>query len=176
VCSLSPPARSPTSRDRRKVVAARSRPEIGGRPTSCCQACPSSKDSRSHAGSRAGFAKIRERPGQIIIAAATHPVPDKQRHVAPLAAKRRGLTDGEVRRNAGHGWRRDKAVIFYLDGYKDDAGKAERGGSAASPIPCLISVSAAPASRVQVSQQLLVDITSRPRRRRWRSASRRAST
>ena len=36
------------------------------------------------------------RPGQIIVELGSHPVPDKQRHVAPLAAKGAAFLDGEV--------------------------------------------------------------------------------
>ena len=36
------------------------------------------------------------RTGQIIVELGSHPVPDKQRHVAPLAAKGASFLDGEV--------------------------------------------------------------------------------
>src|SRR4029079_13716768 len=36
------------------------------------------------------------RPGQVIVELGSHPIPDKQKHVAPLAAKGAAYLDGEV--------------------------------------------------------------------------------
>src|SRR5262249_42885167 len=51
------------------------------------------------------------RPGQIIVELGSHPVPDKQRHVAPLAAKGAAFLDGEVSGTPGMVAAR-KAVIY----------------------------------------------------------------
>ena len=64
------------------------------------------------------------RPGQIIVELGSHPVPDKQRHVAAFAAKGASFLDGEVSGTPGMVSAR-KAVI-YLAGDKEACAKAER--------------------------------------------------
>jgi 3-hydroxyisobutyrate dehydrogenase-like beta-hydroxyacid dehydrogenase len=93
------------------------------------------------------------RPGQIIIELGSHPVPDKQRHVAPLAAKGALFLDGEVSGTPGMVAAR-KAVI-YLAGDKDAAAKAEHvvKGFADS---CLYFGVFGAASRVKLVNNLLV--------------------
>jgi 3-hydroxyisobutyrate dehydrogenase-like beta-hydroxyacid dehydrogenase len=93
------------------------------------------------------------RPGQIIIELGSHPVADKQRHVAPLAAKGAVFLDGEVSGTPGMVAAR-KAVI-YLAGDKDAAAKAERvvKGFADS---CLYFGPFGAASRVKLVNNLLV--------------------
>lgn len=51
------------------------------------------------------------RPGQIIVELGSHPVPDKEKHVAPLAAKGAAYIDGEVSGTPGMVAAR-KAVIY----------------------------------------------------------------
>jgi 3-hydroxyisobutyrate dehydrogenase-like beta-hydroxyacid dehydrogenase len=51
------------------------------------------------------------RPGQIIVELGSHPVPDKEKHVAPLAAKGAAFIDGEVSGTPGMVAAR-KAVIY----------------------------------------------------------------
>ncbi len=63
------------------------------------------------------------RPGQIIVELGSHPVPEKQKHVAPLAAKGAAFLDGEVSGTPGMVAAR-KAVI-YLGGDADAAKKVE---------------------------------------------------
>ena len=93
------------------------------------------------------------RPGQIIVELGSHPVPDKQRHVAPLAAKGAAFLDGEVSGTPGMVAAR-KAVI-YLAGDKDAAAKVERAvaGFADS---CLYFGQFGAASRVKLVNNLLV--------------------
>jgi 3-hydroxyisobutyrate dehydrogenase len=95
------------------------------------------------------------RPGQIIVELGSHPVPDKERHVAPLAAKGAVLLDGEVSGTPGMVAAR-KAVI-YLAGDKQACAKAERvvGGFADS---CLYFGPFGAASRVKLINNLLVAI------------------
>jgi 3-hydroxyisobutyrate dehydrogenase-like beta-hydroxyacid dehydrogenase len=63
------------------------------------------------------------RPGQIVVELGSHPVPDKQKHVAPLAAKGVAYIDGEVSGTPGMVAAR-KAVI-YLGGDADACKKVE---------------------------------------------------
>src|SRR4051794_16704742 len=63
------------------------------------------------------------RPGQIIVELGSHPVPAKQKQVAPLAAKGAAYLDGEVSGTPGMVSAR-KAVI-YLGGDADAAKKVE---------------------------------------------------
>ena len=51
------------------------------------------------------------RPGQIVVELGSHPVPDKERHVAPFAAKGTAFIDGEVSGTPGMASAR-KAVIY----------------------------------------------------------------
>jgi 3-hydroxyisobutyrate dehydrogenase-like beta-hydroxyacid dehydrogenase len=94
-------------------------------------------------------------PGQIIVELGSHPVPDKQRHVAPLAAKGAVFLDGEVSGTPGMVSAR-KAVI-YLAGDKEACAKAERvvAGFADS---CLYFGAFGAASRVKLVNNLLVAI------------------
>ena len=95
------------------------------------------------------------RAGQIIVELGSHPVPDKQRHVAPLAAKGASFLDGEVSGTPGMVLAR-RAVI-YLAGDKEACAKAERtvGGFADS---CLYFGRFGAASRVKLVNNLLVAI------------------
>ena len=63
------------------------------------------------------------RPGQIIVELGSHPVPDKQKHVAALASKGAAYIDGEVSGTPGMVAAR-KAVI-YLGGDADACKRVE---------------------------------------------------
>jgi 3-hydroxyisobutyrate dehydrogenase len=63
------------------------------------------------------------RAGQVIVELGSHPVPDKEKHVAPLAAKGAAYIDGEVSGTPGMVSAR-KAVI-YLGGDADACKKVE---------------------------------------------------
>jgi len=63
------------------------------------------------------------RPGQIVVELGSHPVPEKQKHVAPLAAKGTAYIDGEVSGTPGMVAAR-KAVI-YLGGDAEACKKVE---------------------------------------------------
>ena len=64
------------------------------------------------------------RAGQVIVELGSHPIPDKQKHVAPLAAKGAAYLDGEVSGTPGMVAAR-KGVI-YLGGDAAAAKKIER--------------------------------------------------
>jgi 3-hydroxyisobutyrate dehydrogenase-like beta-hydroxyacid dehydrogenase len=95
------------------------------------------------------------RPGQIIVELGSYPVPDKERHVAPLASKGAVFLDGEVSGTPGMVSAR-KAVI-YLAGDKEACAKAERyvGGFADT---CLYFGPFGAASRVKLVNNLLVAV------------------
>jgi 3-hydroxyisobutyrate dehydrogenase-like beta-hydroxyacid dehydrogenase len=101
-----------------------------------------------------GLAKSA-RPGQVVVELGSHPVPDKERHVAPLAAKGAAFLDGEVSGTPGMVAAR-KAVI-YLAGDAEACKKAERvvAGFADS---CLYFGKFGAASRVKLVNNLLVAI------------------
>jgi 3-hydroxyisobutyrate dehydrogenase-like beta-hydroxyacid dehydrogenase len=95
------------------------------------------------------------RPGQIVIELGSHPVPDKQRQIAPLKAKGADFIDGEVSGTPGMVSAR-KGVV-YLAGDRDACKKAEDvvAGFADS---CLYFGEFGAASRVKLVNNLLVAI------------------
>src|SRR5947199_5155163 len=135
-------------------VPARSPAEIGAQAEVVFSCLPSSEALEEVVQGPQGLIESA-RPRQIIVELGSHPVPDKQRHVAPLAAKGAAFLDGEVSGTPGMVAAR-KAVI-YLAGDKDAAGKVERvvGGFADS---CLYFGPFGAASRVKLVNNLLVAI------------------
>jgi len=135
-------------------VPARSPAEIGAQTDIVFSCLPSSEALEEVVQGPNGLMKSA-RAGQIIVELGSHPVPDKQRHVAPLAAKGAAFLDGEVSGTPGMVAAR-KAVI-YLAGDKDAAGKVERvvGGFADS---CLYFGPFGAASRVKLVNNLLVAV------------------
>jgi 3-hydroxyisobutyrate dehydrogenase-like beta-hydroxyacid dehydrogenase len=135
-------------------VAARSPAEIGAEAEIVFSCLPSSQALDEVVQGANGLLKSA-RAGQIIVELGSHPVPDKERHVAPLAAKGARFLDGEVSGTPGMVSAR-KAVI-YLAGDKDACAKAERHvrGFADS---CLYFGPFGAASRVKLVNNLLVAI------------------
>jgi 3-hydroxyisobutyrate dehydrogenase-like beta-hydroxyacid dehydrogenase len=95
------------------------------------------------------------RPGQIVVELGSYPVPVKERHVAPLAAKGAFFIDGEVAGTPGMVLAR-KGVVF-LAGDEQACKKAERvvAGFADS---CIYFGRFGAASRVKLINNLLVSI------------------
>jgi 3-hydroxyisobutyrate dehydrogenase-like beta-hydroxyacid dehydrogenase len=93
--------------------------------------------------------------GQIIVELGSHPVGDKERHVAPLAAKGAHFLDGEVSGTPGMVAAR-KAVI-YLAGDKNACASAQRVVAGFSD-SCLYFGRFGAASRVKLVNNLLVAI------------------
>jgi len=112
-------------------IAARSPAEIGAQADIVFSCLPSSEALDEVIQGPDGLLKSA-RAGQVIVELGSHPVPDKERHVAPLAAKGAAFLDGEVSGTPGMVAAR-KAVI-YLAGDKEACTKAERlvGGFADS--------------------------------------------
>src|SRR5262245_2604311 len=135
-------------------VAARSPPDTGAEAEIVFSCLPSSQALDEVVQGADGLIKSA-RPGQIIVELGSHPVPDKERHVVPLAAKGARFLDGEVSGTPGMVSAR-KAVI-YLAGEKEACAKAERfvGGFADS---CLYFGPFGAASRVKLVNNLLVAI------------------
>jgi len=135
-------------------VPARSPAEIGAQTDIVLSCLPSSQALEDVMQGPSGLVQSA-RPGQIIIELGSHPVPDKQRHVAPLAAKGAAFLDGEV--SGTPGMVAGRKAVIYLAGDKDAAGKAERvvGGFADS---CLYFGPFGAASRVKLVNNLLVAI------------------
>src|SRR5215472_11922520 len=135
-------------------VAARSPAEIGAETDIVFSCLPSSQALEEVVHGPHGFIKSA-RPGQIIVELGSHPVPDKERHVGPLAAKGAIFLDGEVSGTPGMVSAR-KAVI-YLAGDKEACAKAERfvRGFADS---CLYFGTFGAASRVKLVNNLLVAV------------------
>ena len=135
-------------------VAARSPAEIGAEAEIVFSCLPSSQALDEVVQGANGLVKSA-RPGQVIVELGSHPVPDKDRHVAPLAAKGASFLDGEVSGTPGMVAAR-KAVI-YLAGDKEACAKAEPyvRGFADS---CLYFGPFGAASRVKLVNNLLVAI------------------
>jgi 3-hydroxyisobutyrate dehydrogenase-like beta-hydroxyacid dehydrogenase len=95
------------------------------------------------------------RPGQIIVELGTHPVPDKEKHVAPLKAKGAAFLDGEVSGTPGMVTAR-KAVI-YLGGDADAAKRVEPTIKGFADM-CLYFGPFGAASKVKLVNNLLVAI------------------
>src|ERR1051325_2102062 len=95
------------------------------------------------------------RPGQIIVELGSHPIPDKQKHVATLARKGATYLDGEVSGTPGMGSAR-KAVI-YLGGDAEAAKKVEPVIKGFSDM-CLYFGPFGAATKVKLINNLLVAI------------------
>jgi 3-hydroxyisobutyrate dehydrogenase-like beta-hydroxyacid dehydrogenase len=135
-------------------IAGRSAADVGAQADVVFSCLPSSQALEEVVQGPHGLIKSARR-GQIIVELGSHPVPDKERHVAPLAAKGAVFLDGEVSGTPGMVSAR-KAVI-YLAGDKEACAKAERfvGGFADS---CLYFGPFGAASRVKLVNNLLVAI------------------
>src|ERR1700730_14786099 len=128
--------------------------EIGAQADIVFSCLPSSQALAEVVAGPAGLLNAA-RPGQVIVELGSHPVPDKSRHVAPLARRGAAFLDGEVSGTPGMVSAR-KAVI-YLAGDKDACAKAERvvAGFADS---CLYFGPFGAASRVELVNNLLVAV------------------
>ena len=107
------------------------------------------------------------RPGQIVVELGSHPVPDKQRQIAPLKEKGAIFIDGEVSGTPG--------MVSATQGRdlsrrrRRRPARRSRAWSRALPIPASISASSAPRAASSSSIICWSRSISRPPRRRWRS-------
>jgi len=95
------------------------------------------------------------RPGQIVVELGSHPVPDKQRQIAPLAQKGATFIDGEV--SGTPGMVSAKKGVIYLAGDAAACKKLE-GVVAGFADSCLYLGEFGAASRVKLVNNLLVAI------------------
>ena len=102
------------------------------------------------------------RPGQIVVELGSHLVPDKERQIAPLAAKGAIFLDGEV--GGTPGMVRARKAVIYLAGDAQAAKKAEAVARAISDIVHYFGAFGA-ASKVKLINNLLVGGPHRRRRR-----------
>src|SRR5215469_7481495 len=135
-------------------IVGRSAADVGAQADVVFTCLPSSQALEDVVQGPNGLIKSARR-GQIVVELGSHPVPDKERHVAVLAAKGASFLDGEVSGTPGMVSAR-KAVI-YLAGDKEACAKAERfvAGFADS---CLYFGEFGAASRVKLVNNLLVAI------------------
>src|SRR5499427_416354 len=135
-------------------IAGRSAADVGAQADVVFTCLPSSQALEDVVQGPNGLVESARR-GQIVVELGSHPIPDKERHVAVLAAKGASFLDGEVSGTPGMVSAR-KAVI-YLAGDKEACAKAERfvGGFSDS---CLYFGPFGAASRVKLVNNLLVAI------------------
>ena len=135
-------------------IPARSPAEIGAEADIVFSCLPSSEALEEVVQGAHGLVHAA-RPGQVVVELGSHPVPVKQRQIAPLAAKGAVFIDGEVSGTPGMVAQR-KGVI-YLAGDEAACRKAERvvGGFADL---CVYFGAFGAASRVKLVNNLLVAI------------------
>jgi 3-hydroxyisobutyrate dehydrogenase-like beta-hydroxyacid dehydrogenase len=135
-------------------VPARSPAEIGAQADIVLSCLPSTAALDEVVAGANGLLKSA-RSGQIIVELGSHPVPDKQKHVAALADKGAAFLDGEVSGTPGMVAAR-KAVI-YLAGDKEACARIE-GVIKGFADSCLYFGAFGAASRVKLVNNLLVAI------------------
>ena len=135
-------------------IAGRSAADVGAQADVVFTCLPSSQALEEVVQGPNGLVESARR-GQIVVELGSHPVTDKERHVAVLAAKGASFLDGEVSGTPGMVSAR-KAVV-YLAGDKEARAKVERfvGGFADS---CLYFGPFGAASRVKLVNNLLVAV------------------
>jgi 3-hydroxyisobutyrate dehydrogenase-like beta-hydroxyacid dehydrogenase len=95
------------------------------------------------------------RPGQVIVELGSHPVPVKERQIAPLAAKGAVFIDGEV--SGTPAMVAARQAVIYLGGDAEACGKAERVVKGFADL-CLYFGPFGAASKVKLINNLLVSV------------------
>jgi len=135
-------------------VAAKSPADIGAQTDIVLSCLPSTEALDEAINGPNGLLKSA-RPGQIIVELGSHPVPDKEKHVAALAKKGAAFIDGEVSGTPGMVSAR-KAVIF-LGGDAEACKKVEPVIKGFADM-CLYFGPFGAASKVKLVNNLLVAI------------------
>ena len=135
-------------------VAAASPAEIAAQASIVFSCLPSSEALEEVMQGPRGVVKAAQ-AGQIFVELGSHPVPDKQRHVASLASKGALFLDGEV--SGTPGMVASRKAVIYLAGDKEACARAEPfvAGFADS---CLYFGPFGAASRVKLVNNLLVAV------------------
>jgi len=135
-------------------VAAASPAEIAAQASIVFSCLPSSEALEEVMQGPRGVVKAAQ-AGQIFVELGSHPVPDKQRHVAPLASKGALFLDGEV--SGTPGMVANRKAVIYLAGDKQACARVEPfvAGFADS---CLYFGPFGAASRVKLVNNLLVAV------------------
>jgi len=135
-------------------VAAASPAEIAAQAGIVFSCLPSSEALEEVMQGPRGLVKAA-RAGQIFVELGSHPVPDKQRYLAPLASKGALFLDGEV--SGTPGMVASRKAVIYLAGDKEACARAEPfvAGFADS---CLYFGPFGAASRVKLVNNLLVAV------------------
>ena len=133
-------------------IPARSPAEIGAQADIVFSCLPSSQALEEVVNGPGGLVKSA-RAGQIVVELGSHPVPEKERHVAPLAAKGATFLDGEV--SGTPGMVAERKAVIYLAGDAAAATTAERVVKGFADL-CLYFGPFGAASKVKLINNLLV--------------------
>jgi 3-hydroxyisobutyrate dehydrogenase len=135
-------------------VVARSPAEVGAQTDMVLTCLPSAEALDEVVQGKAGLVHSA-RPGQIVVELGSHLVPDKERQIAPLAAKGAHFLDGEV--GGTPGMVRARKAVVYLAGDAEAAKKAETVVRGFTDI-CHYFGAFGAASKVKLINNLLVTI------------------
>jgi 3-hydroxyisobutyrate dehydrogenase len=135
-------------------IAARSAADVGAVADIVLTCLPSAEPLDDVVLGKAGLVHTA-RPGQIVVELGSHLVPDKERQIAPLAAKGAVFLDGEV--GGTPGMVRARKAVVYLAGDAEAARKAEQVVRGFSDIVHYFGAFGA-ASKVKLINNLLVAV------------------
>jgi 3-hydroxyisobutyrate dehydrogenase-like beta-hydroxyacid dehydrogenase len=135
-------------------VVARSPADIGAQADMVLTCLPSAEALDDVVQGKAGLVHTA-RPGQIVVELGSHLMPDKERQIAPLAAKGAVFLDGEV--GGTPGMVRARKAVVYLAGDAEAAKKAEQVVRGFSDV-CHYFGAFGAASKVKLINNLLVTI------------------
>jgi 3-hydroxyisobutyrate dehydrogenase len=135
-------------------VAARSPADVGAEADIVLTCLPSAEALDDVVQGKAGLVHTARR-GQIVVELGSHLVPDKERQIAPLAAKGAVFLDGEV--GGTPGMVRARKAVVYLAGDAEAARKAEQVVRGFSDIVHYFGAFGA-ASKVKLINNLLVAV------------------
>ena len=135
-------------------VPAGSPAEIGAQTDIVLTCLPSAKALEEVVQGKNGLVDTA-RPGQIVVELGSHLVPDKERQIAPLAAKGAIFLDGEI--GGTPGMLRARKAVIYLAGDAEAARKVEPVARAISDIVHYFGAFGA-ASKVKLINNLLVGV------------------